>query len=1187
MGFVHLHAHTEYSLLDGTASPAELAKAAKEKGMDAVAITDTANMFGAVQFYKACKKVGVRPILGALLYVEPGGISEKPDYGREQSFEAIALIENDVGYQNLCALVTKGIFEGLHYKPRVDLAMLSEHREGLILLTGGLKGLIARAMERGSEGDIDAHLSALKEVFGEKNFFLELSDLGVGEEGRYNAAARDAAERHKLHLVVTNAAHYLEPYDAATHEVMHCIHSASSLKDAARDVSPTDQAYLKTEAEMRALFPDDEEALNRTVEIAERCQFAFQMDDHHFPATTPPDGTGSPKDRTDTSGNWSYFREAFPPPADFSIPADGYPEGAGSLAGYFEWYCREGLERRLTVINPEDPDAYRTRLERELEIVIDMGFPAYLLIVAEFINWAKERDIPVGPGRGSAAGSLCCYAMRITDIDPLRFGLLFERFLNPARVSMPDIDVDFCQDRREEVIEHVRRKYGAEYVSQIITYGRLKAKAALRDVVKVLNLSFKDGSDISGLIPDQLNITLDEALKQEKRLRSRYEGDPKARRVLDVARAVEGRVRNTGIHAAGVVIADRPLHEYAPLYRDGVDGGAVVQYDMKSAESIGLIKFDFLGLKTLDQIRDAIDNIQAARGENVDLSSIPWDDDKTYDMLSRGDALGVFQLESSGMRALLKRLRPSSMDDMVALVALYRPGPLSSGMTDSYVECKHGRKEVEYPHECLRPILSETYGTIVYQEQVMQTAQRMAKYSLGEADLLRRAMGKKDESEMRKQKERFLAGAQAEGFEGRTANKIFDDLSKFAAYGFNKSHSAAYGMIAYQTAWLKANYRAEYMAALMTIAADNTDKLLDYIRDCQTHGIDILPPCLNESERAFRPAPASDKRKNPAIRYGLCAVKNVGEGAIQSLIEAREQRGGRFSTPLEVFEQADQARVNKRVMENLIKSGAFDFGGVDRGGLLKVVGRLMSVGARRAADRAAGQGSLFGASPKTKVDFEYPKELGTLFDTLALEFDALGFYLSGHPMDVYTSDVERYAVGPIACAEDLPATKDAVKFVGRIGAIREQTTKNRDRMAFVELEDASSRITCLFFAAAYARSKRSLVEGDVVLVIGSLQNDRDKLVLRADSCESIEAVRERSIREVVLHLRADELAGPRLQKLIEIFEDTQGTCKARLQLNTGTKLATLSLPQYRLSPMPILEQRIQALFERSGVLEFR
>ena len=1187
MGFVHLHAHTEYSLLDGTASPAQLAKAAKTKGMDAVAITDTANMFGAVQFYKACKKEGIRPVLGSLLYVEPGGISETPEYGRERSFEVIALIENDAGYQSLCALLTKGIFDGLHYKPRVDLSMLREHHEGLIVLTGGLKGLVGRAVDRGDMEAMNGHLSSLKDIFGPKHLFLELSDLGVGGEDEINEVARQAAAEHGLSLVVTNAAHYLEPYDAATHEVMHCIHSASSLKDTSRSVSPTDQAYLKTEEEMQALFPNDQEALERTVEIAERCNYAFDMDNHHFPATTPPDGTGSPKDRTDTESNWAYFRDAFPPPSDFPIPESGYPDAAGSLSGYFEWYCREGLERRLESIQPADPEAYRTRLERELKIVIDMGFPAYLLIVAEFINWAKERDIPVGPGRGSAAGSLACFAMRITDIDPLRFGLLFERFLNPARVSMPDIDVDFCQDRREEVIEHVRRKYGTEYVSQIITYGRLKAKAALRDVVKVLNLSFKDGSDISGLIPDQLNISLDEALKQEKRLRARYDGDPKARRVLDVARAVEGKVRNTGIHAAGVVIADRPLHEYAPLYRDGPDSGAVVQYDMKSAESIGLIKFDFLGLKTLDQIRDAIDNIKAARGEEVDLSSISWDDPTTYDMLSRGDALGVFQLESSGMRSLLKRLRPSSMDDMVALVALYRPGPLSSGMTDSYVECKHGRKEVEYPHACLEPILAETYGTIVYQEQVMQTAQRMAKYSLGEADLLRRAMGKKDEAEMRRQRERFLAGAEAEGFAGRTANKIFDDLSKFAAYGFNKSHSAAYGMIAYQTAWLKANYPAEYMAALMTIAAHNTDKLLDYIRDCQAHNIDVLPPCLNESERAFRPLPPSDTRKRPAIRFGLCAVKNVGDGAVQSLLDARKSCGGSFVSPLEVFEQADQARVNKRVMENLIKAGAFDFSGVGRGAMLEVVGRLMSVGSRRAADRAAGQGSLFGATPQSRVDFEYPQTRNTLFETLALEHDALGFYLSGHPMDVYTADVERYAVGPIACAEELPATKDAVRFVGRIGALREQTTRNKDRMAFVELEDSTSRITCLFFAAAFARSKRSLVEGDVVLVTGTVQNDRDKIVLRANTCESIAAVRERSIREVILHLKTDELAGGRLAKLLEVLEDSRGGCKARMRLVTDTKVALLSLDHYRVSPMPMLEQRIQALFGRADVLEFR
>ncbi len=1201
MAFVHLHTHSQFSILDGTAKVEALAARAEALGMPALALTDTANLYGAVAFYKACKGKGIKPVLGAELHVEPsdGGAEEA---GPEGGFQIIALVENDAGYASICQLVTKAIFDGMQYKPRVTMEQLREHHEGLIVLTGGVKGVLGRSLRRHphdpsrGKAEAEARFEALASIFGPEQLFLELQDHGIEGQDEVNRMARELGARHGHELVVTNAVHYLDAEDAPVHEVLNSIGSGTSLADPDRIQTDTDQAYLKSEEEMRALFPDDLDAVERTATIAARCAYHFDFNTYHFPATTPPD-VDADGTQPDTDANWAYFYAAFPPPRDYGLPDPEVriperPEGAGNINGYFRWYANVGLELRLKHVDASLHDEYWERNRRELDIVIGMGFPAYLLIVAEFINWSKDNEIPVGPGRGSAAGSLVAWAMRITDIDPIRYGLLFERFLNPERVSMPDIDVDFCQDRREEAIEHVRVKYGAPLVSQIITYGTLKAKAAIRDVARVLDLNFNEADRIAKLVPDQLGIKLSEALDAEPRLAALREGDPKVRRVIDIALAVEGTMRQTGVHAAGVVIADQPLVTYAPLYRDEPEGGPVVQYDMKSAESIGLIKFDFLGLKTLDQIRDAVKFVKENHGIALDMAHIPVDDADTYALLQRGDALGVFQLESSGMRDLLTRLQPDCVDDMVALVALYRPGPLQSGMTDEFVERKHGRVAVNYPLPMLEPILKGTYGTIIYQEQVMQIAQVMAGYSLGEADLLRRAMGKKKKEEMDKQQSRFVSGSIENGIEEQKAIDIFEMMAKFAAYGFNKSHSAAYGYISYQTAYLKAHYRPEYMAALMTIEAANTDKVLTYILDCRANGIEILPVCVNESQRWFsvpppeqRPVDAEGNRRD-VIRFGLAAVKNVGDGAIESLLQARsEQKGNRFASVEALFECLDYRTVNRRVLENLIKAGALDGFGQRRASLFDGLEAAMTMGSRAQQDKASGQIGLFGAVRQERLRLRLPSvPEWPLSEKLGYEREVLGLYLSGHPMQAHGRDVARYASAPLAEIGEVDARE--VRILGVVSELRTINAKGRrdSKMAFVRVEDDKASIECVFFPEAWGRSQRAMESGEPVLVTGKIETGEEPKLIAA-TAEPLTEVRARMTREVRFQLEVDELQGVALERFVEVLRSQKGGCRSRLVLRSqGAFEAELLLPEWPVEPSPRLEESMHALFDRPGVV---
>ena len=1187
MAFVHLHVHSQYSLLDGAIRLGALAPAAASLGQRAVALTDHCNLYGAVTFHKSCQGAGVHPVIGAGLWVQPEGVAFRDPRRAAGGYHLVCLVEDQRGYENLCKLVTDAIFEGMYYKPRVDLDRLQAHSDGLIFLTSGLRGPIRGSLLEGRDDEARERLQALGERLGPERLFLELQDTGLAEEATVNDAVRSLGRDLGLQTVVTNNVHYLRPEHAPTLELLQCIGQGTSLNDSTRRRPVTDQLYLKSEAEMRALFPDDGDALDRTVALAERCDFHFTYGTYYFPSSTPPDV----EEGADTDPNWAFFFDAFPPPGDFGCTTeDGRvpprPEGAGSLDGYFEWYCRRGLELRLERVPAEDHGPYWERLAEEFRIIESMGFPAYFLIVSEFINWAKDQDIPVGPGRGSAAGSVAAWAMRITDIDPVRFDLLFERFLNPERVSMPDVDVDFCQDRREEVIEHTRQKYGRDRVAQIITYGKLQAKLAIRDVARVCDLNFNEADRIAKLVPDELGISLDRALDDEN-FRNLHDADPKVRRIVSLAQTVEGLTRQTGVHAAGVVVADRPLVELCPLYRDGSEGGPIVQYDMKSAESIGLIKFDFLGLKTLDQIRDAVAMIERNTGERIDMTEVAEDDPATFSLLRAGDALGVFQVESSGMRELLQKLKPSNLEDLVALVALYRPGPLNSGMVDDFIDRKHGRKAVKYLLPQLQPILENTYGVVVYQEQVMQIAQVLASYSLGEADLLRRAMGKKKQEEMDKQRARFLEGCTANEIAEDKANEIFDLLAQFAAYGFNKSHSAAYGVIGYQTAWLKANHRAEYMAALMSIEANNTDKVLVYMGDCRRAGLEVLPPDVNHSVRGFD-VPADDRG---VIRFGLGAVKNLGTGAVEAILEAREAAGGTFSDLMDCLERLDYHRINKRVLEHLIKCGAFDWTGHARAALLECLEGAMSVAQGNQRSAAAGQVSLFGAltGGSRLASFRVPDlpEWPTA-RRLAFEREAVGFFLSGHPITAWAAEVERHAT----CRLDRLHSRDAgseVAIAGMPSAIRTVRTRRGDKMAFVTMEDDTTSVECVFFANAWATSRKALQSDQPVLVRGKLETGAEGPKLLADSVELMAELRERTTREVHIDLLYAELSSARLAELDRLLRGVPGRCTTALHILRPDRSVTVLRAGAELSVAPDdrLVDGLARIFRRNDMVRFQ
>lgn len=1033
--FSHLHVHTQYSLLDGAIRIKKMVQRAKEMGMNALAITDHGNMYGVIEFYQAAKEAGIKPIIGCEVYLAPHSRKEAYEIDGVRYYHLILLAKDQTGYKNLVKLVSLANIEGMYYKPRIDKELLRKYSEGIIALSACIAGEIPQAILYKSTERAEQLIKEYIDIFGRENFFLEIQRHGLAEEQKANAILIELAKKYDVGLVATNDAHYLEKKDSEFHDVLLCIQMGKKLNDADRMKFGSDEYYLKSPAEMSELFFDVPEAIENSVKIAQRCNVEFEFGKLHLPLFPLPEGISD--------------RE------------------------YLKKLCLERLPKRYA-----EPDAkVKERLSYELDVINKMGYDSYFLIVWDFVNFARQEKIPVGPGRGSAAGSIVAYLLGITDIDPLRYDLLFERFLNPERVTMPDIDIDFCCIRREEVIDYVKRRYGDDHVAQIVTFGTMAARGAIRDVGRVLDMPYNDVDRVAKLIPTELGMTLEKALKGSQELKNAYEDDLEVRRLIDFARDIEGMPRHCSTHAAGVVIARHPLTDYVPVQMS--EGTLVTEYDKDYVEKLGLLKMDFLGLRTLTIIADALKNIEANRHVTIKLDEIPLEDDMTSQMLCAGDTCGVFQMESGGMTALVKDLQPKGFSDLIPLMALYRPGPLGSGMVDDFISGRNGKKKVTYMHPLLEPILEETFGVVLYQEQVMQIVQVLAGFSLGQADILRRAMGKKKHDILVAQRENFLKGTDAKKIDRALAEKIFDLLVNFADYGFNKSHSAAYALVAYQTAYLKAHYPQEYMAALLTSLMGNSDKIKSYIEQCRYAGIRILPPDINQSGASF----TADVVQN-GIRFGLAAIKNVGEEAMRSIIETR-QKGGKFKSFSDFCRRADAKVVNKRVLEFLIKSGAFDTFGGRRSQYLAVIDMAVAQAASYKNDLASGQMSLFGGQPAF-ADIELPPlEEIPLREKLALEKEITGFYITGHPLDAYKEK--------IACFKSITALKEAnlpddtpVRLAGIISDVKRMTTRKGEPMCIVQIEDFAQSMEVVVFPRAFYEASRHLLNEVPVVVSGRI-----------------------------------------------------------------------------------------------------
>jgi len=1046
--FVHLHCHTDYSLLDGACEISQLMDLAVEQNMPAVAMTDHGNLFGAVEFYNKAKEKGIHPVIGCEVYVAQQGHKVNSESNRYNHL--VLLCENQEGYRNLIQLVSTGYLDGFYYKPRIDKDLLSRHSKGLIALSACLRGDINETLLADRYDEAKKLAYEYTDLFGPKNFFLELQDHGLEPDKRVLPLVNRLAADTGIPLVVTNDSHYLRQDDARAHEVMLCIQTGKTMSDPNRMRFENPVFHLKRREEMMALFGEVEHALDRTWDIAQRCQLKLDP-----------------------------VKEPFP---KFDVP----PEH--TVDSYFEYVARQGFEARRVRLEalaaqgrlkhalPE----YVERLDREIRTIQQMKYSGYFLIVWDFIRFAKQRGIPVGPGRGSAAGSLVSYSMNITDLDPLHYELLFERFLNPERISMPDIDIDFCTRGRGEVIQYVTEKYGREQVAQIITFGTLGARAAIKDVGRALDISYADVDRITKLIPTMpLNIKIKEARKVEPQLDELARKEPRVKEVLEIAERLEGMSRNASVHAAGVVISPLPLRQLVPLYKTNKEE-IVTQYDMVGLEKLGLLKMDFLGLTTLTIIEDALKLIERHRGVTVKIEDLPLDDKKTYEaVFCKGYTSGVFQFESPGMRDILRRYQPDRIEDLVALNALYRPGPM--GMIDDFVERKHGRREVVYDLPEMKEILEETYGVMVYQEQVTRIANRLAGYSLGEADLLRRAMGKKKPEEMAKQRSRFIEGAKANHHPPRKIEKIFDLMEKFAGYGFPKAHSAAYAYLAFITAYLKTHYPLEFMSALLTSQVGNTAQVVKYINECREMGIKVLAPDVNSSDFNFTPV---DTEKEKGIRFGLGAIKNVGSSAVDSIVKARE--AGRFGSLYEFCERVDLGAVNRRMVESLIKGGAADSLEGTRAQLFAIIDSAMETGARASKDRESGQSGLFATlmEEQPPADHPLPKVNDwTGQEKLTGEKETLGFYITGHPLDQYMDKVKELATHTSGELEGL-AKNTEVALCGILTGVQRRRSKEGKLWASMQIEDLEGAADGMVFSTQYERLLPALAEDKAVLVRG-------------------------------------------------------------------------------------------------------
>ena len=1048
--FVHLHVHSEYSLLDGAIRMEHLVKKAASFGMPALALTDHGSLFGAVEFYQSSEDAGIKPIIGCEIYVAPGSMLEKKSSngGKDAAYHMTLLASDDEGYRNLVKLTTAAHLEGFYYKPRVDKELLSKHCKGLIALSGCLKGEVNMALSAGQSAKALELASAYRDIFGKENFFIELSDHGIEQQRRNRGGLIEIARDLDLGLVATNDVHFLERTHHEAHDVMICIGTGAMIHDEKR-MRYVPELYFKSGEEMAALFADRPDAIANTLVIADRCHAKLEFNKSKYPDYLPPEGK--------------------------------------TREGYLLELCEEGLRRRFGERAGTDP-VLRERLDFELSVLSKTGFTSYFLIVWDFIHYAKSKGIPVGPGRGSAAGSLVAYVLGITDLDPLRYDLLFERFLNPDRISPPDIDVDFCQNRRGEVIEYVRRKYGERSVSQIITFGTMGAKSVIRDVGRVLGWSYGDADRIARMIPNELNITLNGldkkgkhepgAIDKNPELKKAVEEEPSTAQLWGYATILEGLSRNSGVHAAGIVIADCDLSEYIPLARAN-DSSIVSQYSMSPLTDLGLLKMDFLGLKTLTVIDDAVKLIHR-HTPDFDISSIPMDDAVTFGLLNRGESIGVFQLESGGMTATAKRFQIEHFTDIIALIALYRPGPMQ--FIDDYVDRKKGRKKIEYAHPLLESICSETYGIIVYQEQVQQAASKLAGYTLGQADLLRRAMGKKDMEKMAKERAVFVEGcAKVNQIPAKQANAIFDFLEKFAQYGFNKSHSAAYGLISYQTAYLKANHPVEFMAGLLGNEINNTDKIAIFVTECARMGITILPPDVNKSALTFLPEVFPGGR---AIRFGLAAIKNVGEAAMSAAVADREINGP-FKSMEDFCSRLDSRTVNKKILESLVKCGAFDWDGRHRAALMNAIEGAMGAASSVQKDRASGQVSLFDSMEDlTSVPGVNGGENGverwTRAEQLAHEKELLGFYVTGHPLDDYRGSLESATYDSITEAHAM-TEPGSLRLAGLLTTVEKKFTKKDGRpFGIMTLEDDSGTLEITAWDESFSKHELVLKAGTVI-----------------------------------------------------------------------------------------------------------
>ncbi|MCK5306245.1 MAG: DNA polymerase III subunit alpha [Candidatus Omnitrophica bacterium] len=1089
--FVHLHTHTLYSLLDGACRIEDIMETAREFKMPAAAITDHGNMFGAIHFYTHAMKQGIKPIIGAEMYLAPKSRFDKSSGGARGAANHITLLAKDeTGYQNLMKLVSAGYTEGFYYKPRVDKEMLSEHSRGIIALSGCLKGTIPQLLLKDKVDKAVNYIGELAGIFS-KNFYLEIQDHGLKEQKKVNKLLIRLSKEINIPLVATNDVHYIKKEHAQAHEALLCLQTQTTLDDPGRMRLSTNEFYFKSPQEMKELFKETPEAIRNTIEITERCNLELSFDKDHLPRYKTPNGINSNE--------------------------------------YLTNLCLEGAKKKYTTIN----ENLKKRLDYELNIIENAGFTSYFLMVWDFVKFAKSQNIPVGPGRGSAAGSVVAYVLDITGIDPIQHNLIFERFLNPERISLPDIDIDFCYERRQEVIDYVANKYGKRNVAQIITFGSMAARAVIRDVARVMSLSYNEADKIAKMIPSDPKMTLNKALKLEPDLKKLYENDEKIAQLINTSKTLEGLKRHASMHAAGVVISEDDLTNHIPLFKTA-DDQITTGYDMESLKKIGLVKMDFLGLKTLTVIDKACKIVKRVRGDTIDINGLPLNDKKTYKLLSAAKSMGVFQLESSGMRDLLRKLKPEVFDDIVALLALYRPGPLGSGLVDEFIKRKHGKVPVVYVHPQLKPILKDTYGVLLHQDQIMVMGIKLAGFSLAQADILMRAISKKRPEEMEELHGDFIKGAAAGGINKNKAEEIFTLISHFTGYGFNKAHTTCYAAIAYQTAYLKANYPVEFMTALLSSEKNDMDKIALYIEDAKKLGIEILPPDVNESFSEFTVI-----KEKKAIRFGLSAVKNVGEGAINSIIKARLKEGN-FKSLYDLCKRIDSRLVNRRVIESLIKCGAFHSFRLYRSQLTAILDKVMDAACSIQKDKASGQLSFLdgpqeeGSFGKTfkeipQID-EWPEN-----QLLAYEKDMLGFYITGHPLAKYEKTLKFFSKLQIS---RLSTGKDGseITIAGVIAKIKQTVTKKKgEKMAIVRLEDLSGQTDVLVFPKSYAKCSNFIKIDAIVFIKGRLNLREETPKIIADEIISIKEARTKYTSSLEIKLLTAGLEEKTLKELKEVL----------------------------------------------------